>query len=59
MGKPIGYGSRALFTVTQYGPKEWTRCIFLIKKYFVKKDFGNVAALTFYSSLFFSLFLSF
>jgi hypothetical protein len=38
MGKPMGYGSRA-FVHSDHGPKEWTRCIFLIKTYIVKKEF--------------------
>jgi hypothetical protein len=52
MGKQMGYGSRTFVQCkTQFGPKEWTASIFLIKKCFVKNKFGNVSALTFYSSL--------
>jgi hypothetical protein len=42
---------RPLFTAeTQFGPKDWIMCFPFDKKYFVKKKYGNLVALTFYSS---------
>ncbi len=54
MGKPMGHGSKTFVqSVNSIWTKRMDHVHFLIKKYFVKLFFGNVAALTFYSSFIF------